>query len=112
DHSTGLTWTRGNVSDKRLTWQEAKDACEALTLDGGGWRMPTRKELLTLVDDTRSDPAIDTSAFKCHSAWYWTVTDYKPIEGCAWVVGFDGGDACGDDRGGNGFVRAVRGGQF
>lgn len=54
DTKTGLTWTRAIVT---------QSTCPNLTLDGGGWRLPTVQELLTLVDPTRSEPAIDVNAF-------------------------------------------------
>jgi hypothetical protein len=111
DRATGLTWTRGNVGDKRLTHEEAVKACAELQLDGGGWRLATIKELLSLVDYERHDPAIDP-AFKCDSAWYWTATPAASVSFCAWGVYFDVGGASWRGRDSGGFVRAVRGGQF
>jgi uncharacterized protein DUF1566 len=112
DLTTGLEWTREAASDKRLTWAEAKEACEKLDLAGGGWRLPTIKELLSLVDYERHDPAIDP-VFKCDATLYWTSTPYAPSPAvCAWGVGFGDGDAGCSGRDGDGFVRAVRGGQF
>ncbi len=110
DTTTALEWTRDNVSDRRLTWQEAKDACAKLDLAGGGWRLPTRAELLTLVDDTRYHPAIDP-AFECKPNYYWTVTPYAPDGDYAWYVFFYDGGAGAYRRDNGGFVRAVRGGQ-
>jgi hypothetical protein len=51
----------------RLTWQKAPDptpvtygAAVSYCLGlGSGWRMPTLKELQTIVDDSRVDPSID-----------------------------------------------------
>lgn len=43
DTSTGLEWKAG--PDKDMTWEEAKSWVRNLNLDGGGWRMPTMKEL-------------------------------------------------------------------
>ena len=112
DHERKLEWTRGNVSEKRLTWAEAKEACEKLELAGGGWRLPDIKELLSLVDYGRHRPAIDP-AFACESAWYWSSTAYAPSPAdYAWYVLFYHGNAYYNDRYYLGFVRAVRGGQF
>jgi hypothetical protein len=113
DHTTGLIWTRDNVSSKRLTWQEADDACKKLDLAGHkDWRLPSIKELLSLVDYERHDPAIDP-VFKCESNWYWASTPYAPSPaGCAWSGGFGRGGAGYYGRNDSGFVRAVRGGQF
>jgi len=112
DHERKLEWTRGNVSEKRLTWAEANEACEKLELAGGGWRLPTIKELLSLVDYERHDPAIDP-AFECQPNWYWSSTAYASAPAdCAWSVYFGYGSAGCGGRGYSGFVRAVRGGQF
>lgn len=46
DTNTGLEWIASN--DRNVDWEKAKDWAESLTIDGGGWRMPTEKELNTL----------------------------------------------------------------
>ena len=47
DKNTGLEWLAG--PDKPTNWYDAKKWVESLTaVAGGGWRMPTRKELETL----------------------------------------------------------------
>ncbi|UCD32626.1 MAG: caspase family protein, partial [Desulfobacterales bacterium] len=46
DKNTGLEWYAG--PDKDTTWNEAKRWVESLNVAGGGWRMPTIKELKTL----------------------------------------------------------------
>jgi hypothetical protein len=112
DTTTGLEWTRKHVTPKAVPWADAAKACETLDLAGGGWRLPTIRELLTLVDYERHDPAINTDVFTCESNWYWTSTAAAPSPGdCAWGVNFDDGDADWYGRDGYGFVRAVRGGQ-
>jgi hypothetical protein len=114
DSHTGLTWSAEDVGGKRFTWEQAKAAVAALTLGGfTDWRLPTCDELLTLVDRSRYSPAIDTGAFpSCRSDWYWTSTPaaYSP-GGCAWVVGFYGGDADWVSHDGSLLVRAVRASQ-
>jgi uncharacterized protein DUF1566 len=111
DESTGLVWTQANVAAKQLTWKEAEEACAKLELAGGGWRLPTIKELLTLVDYERSEPAIDP-AFSCESSWYWTSTPYASSPGeYAWSVNFGYGYSYWGSRSNGGFVRAVRASQ-
>jgi len=109
DHSTGLMWSKATTA-KGKTWAEAKAAAEAVRLGGfTDWRLPTRAELLTLVDDTRSNPAIDTSRFDCESDWYWTSTPLasSPSD-CAWGVSFGDGNAGYSHQLNDGRVRAVR----
>ena len=108
-----LTWTRGNVGTKRLNWKAAGEACEALELAGGdGWHLPTVPELLSLVDYSRAEPAIDTTVFACESNWYWSSTLYAGSPSvCAWNVYFNGGNSVRGSQSYEGFVRAVRAGQ-
>jgi hypothetical protein len=46
DAKTGLEWYAG--PDRRTKWHEAKSWAENLAVAGGGWRMPTTRELKTL----------------------------------------------------------------
>ena len=111
DTRTNLMWTACNVGTERVKQPEAEKAATALRAgDFTDWRLPTRAELLTIVDDTRSDPAINTDYFRdCVSNWYWTSTPYagSPAE-FAWVVDFSDGAAYCFHRDSYGFVRAVR----
>jgi tetratricopeptide (TPR) repeat protein len=52
DPVTGLKWIRqDNRSD--VTWNQAKDYCASLTLDGySNWRLPTIDELAAIYDTT------------------------------------------------------------
>jgi len=46
DTKTGLEWFVG--PDRDTTWDEASTWVRKLSVDGGGWRMPTKEELETL----------------------------------------------------------------
>jgi Protein of unknown function (DUF1566) len=113
DHHTGLMWDRQTMPGGRMPWAKAKEACSLYDLGGYmDWRLPTIRELLSLVDYQRHDPTIDTNTFQCESAWYWTSTPYAPSPGdFAWGVGFSGGFAGWVGQGYGGFVRACRAGQ-
>ncbi len=114
DRSTGLIWTRANVPGERMNWADAKAACEKLSLGGSTeWRLPTIRELQSLVDFERNEPAIDTEVFSCESAYYWSSTpaNWSP-SGFAWGVGFGSGYANYGSHDDGDFVRAVRVGQF
>lgn len=110
DSTTGLMWSRDEVPGGEMNHEKALAACAALTLAGhGDWRLPTRAELLTLVDDTRHNPALDTAAFpSCKSSWYWAGTLLASDSSCAWIVYFHNGYAYHRHRGYGAFVRAVR----
>jgi Protein of unknown function (DUF1566) len=107
DRRTGLQWSRDNVPGLRMNWNSAQEACKALKLGGhSDWRLPTIRELLTIVDYERHEPAIDTDAFKCESTYYWTSTPVASSPGgYAWDVFFGSG---GTYYGGRGYVSCVR----
>jgi len=114
DRTTGLSWSRGNVGTKLLTWSKAADACRALDLGGfKDWRLPTVEELFLLADRTRHSPAIDTTFFPdCKSDWYWTSTPAAYSPGvCAWFVDFGGGGSGWGSQRHDCHVRAVRSSQ-
>ena len=59
DLSTGIMWQKGN-SEVMDRWENQLAYCANLRLEGySDWRLPNIRELETLVDDTRHDPAID-----------------------------------------------------
>ncbi len=88
DASTGLTWQR-DTSVERLTWSDAKLACDALGLAGGGWRLPSMSELQSLIDETQADPAIDAAAFPATpSEGFWAATPLAGTTTAAWFVSF------------------------
>ncbi|MEY4510619.1 MAG: hypothetical protein RLZZ450_2741 [Pseudomonadota bacterium] len=105
DARTGLVWQR-TVNADSYTWDAAKAYCSAL---GSGWRLPGLKELLTLVDPTRTRPSIATVAFPNTPAdWFWTASPDAGSSGYAWGVSFDGGDSSVSAVSGSGRVRCVR----
>jgi hypothetical protein len=113
DSRTGLMWSRDDVPGGTINWAKAKEACTKLSLGGySDWRLPTVRELLTIVDYNRHDPAIDTDVFKCQSACYWSSTPLKSSPGdCAWYVHFNGGISGWLNQTGDFQVRAVRASQ-
>jgi len=51
DTKSGLEWVAG--PDKNTNWNVAKQWVGNLTVAGGGWRMPSKKELETLYEEGR-----------------------------------------------------------
>lgn len=88
DAKTGLTWMAEPVAKgKDLTHAEAMKACGAVDLFGhADWRAPTIEELLSIVDYTRYDPAVDSEYFKGPYGWTWSSTPAKAPAGFAWLV--------------------------
>jgi hypothetical protein len=78
------------------TWQEAADYCAALDLgERTDWRLPTVKELNTLVDlgIPHPGPTINTTFFPgCTPYRYWSETSYAYHPDGAWTVLFRGGE--------------------
>ena len=75
DSKTKLTWQQTSPSTK-YALADAKQYCAQVgtSLSGTGWRLPTIKELLTIVDYSLSSPAIDPNAFPLTPAtvWFWS----------------------------------------
>jgi hypothetical protein len=105
DPDTGLTWQRvlpvlyegctGKYPGKRsavgatCTLGEAEVYCAALTLESNAYRLPTLAELTSIVDATRTEPAIDPSAFpETPPIFFWS-TSQRDADGNASGVHFN-----------------------
>lgn len=63
DNVTGLTWAQG-LSESSMSWEDAVDYCENLTLGGyDDWRLPSLKELWSIRDYSMGWPWVDTEYF-------------------------------------------------
>jgi hypothetical protein len=123
DSVTGLIWEvktdDGSIHDKdnKYTWQNAQDVfIKELndTVFGGfsDWRIPNLKELASIVNSGRYNPAINTDYFpNTMSSNYWSSTTVASHPGLAWRVGFSNGDVYYGIKSLALYVRAVRGGQ-
>lgn len=109
DNNTGLIWM-AEALDKRMSWNEAQATVASV---GNGWRLPTIQELLSIVDYSRFNPAIDTTFFRGVPTkdcwWFWSSTPVasSPSD-YAWLVYFGYGGSYYDYQGGEGLVRPVR----
>lgn len=110
DLNTGLTWQQDSLP---YNWQGALAYCENLTLaQHSDWRLPNIYELLTLLDHNKADLAINSDFYSSTAATsYWSSTSIH-LTLRAWVVSFDSGRIKAEDKQGNYYVRAVRGGQY
>lgn len=69
DQRTNLEWIVG--IDKDTHWNEAKSWAESLILDGGGWRMPTKKEVKKLYKKGAGSRNM-TFLFNTNGWWIWS----------------------------------------
>src|SRR5258708_25057003 len=89
DNKTKLTWQRA-VAQTNIDWASAKSYCAGLNLGGTGWRLPTRNELVTLVDPSQPSTAIDPAAFpSTPAAGFWSATAVASTPGNAWILTFN-----------------------
>ncbi len=76
------------------SWIDADVFCSRLTLGGySDWRLPTRKELVGIVDYSKNSPSIDSeflSPVLDNVIWFWSSTDaaYSTPGTWAWYVDF------------------------
>ena len=116
DHKTGLQWqddyNNNNEEIKTAKWIDAIDYCKNLMLGSSNdWRLPNIRELLSIVDHSRYDPAIDPIFQYTVSDYYWSSTTYVGYTGAAWDVWFYYGYSNGWNKDDNHYVRCVRGGE-
>ncbi len=108
DHLTGLVWQR-NVEARTYTWDEAQQICACLQLDGGGWRLPSRIELVSIADWSTSGPSIDSNAFpNTPSESFWSATLLSSDSMLAYLVYFANGHTSYSDPGYTYRARCVR----
>ncbi len=88
DHQTGLVWQQEDDGEMR-NWKDAGRYCAQLSLGGrSDWRLPDDDELTGIVDNTRSNPAIDPVFFETKSSDYWSSTSDADYPSHAWGVAF------------------------
>jgi hypothetical protein len=110
DNVTHLVWQRGFAASKQ-TYAQAISYCNGLAaLDGmAGWRLPSRIEVVSLLQILAATPYIDTAAFPSTPAdVFWTSSLDPPNGANAWVIDFNSLDAASFGQTGTENVRCVR----
>ena len=113
DTKTSLQW-QDDYSDngdnvKQTTWTSAIDYCEALSLGGhSDWRLPNKKELLSIVDYSSYNPSINTTFDHTTSSYYWSSSTDANDASHAWFVNFYYGYTGYGAKSNSGYVRCVR----
>ncbi len=94
DNYTGLTWQSADSDE--VDHAGAVAYCEALDLGGHEWRLPSIRELATLVDEAKVAPSINEIYFpetkygSRSNNWYWA-SDEDALSDAHWALNFDDG---------------------
>ena len=109
DESIGLMWQQESPK-KGMTLNQAIRYCKKLTIGGySDWRLPNFKELVSLVDYSHRDSAINTTYFPDTLPFtYWTSTVRQIHVNYNWIVEFAMGGVGGGYVQDKHHVRAVR----
>jgi hypothetical protein len=91
----GMNWNGSACAGKPLKYKftGAKAAARAAAAEGKAWRVPTREELLSLVDaKARKKPKIDVRAFpNTPSLSFWATRAGSDDDLNAWLINFANG---------------------
>jgi hypothetical protein len=108
DPLTHLEWQCENPG--RLTWHAAQSYARSLSIDGKeDWRLPTAKELETLLDRSKYRPVIRKEVPFRDNLSYWSSTTFGPAKNSAWIVMFDGAYVLSYYKTNEYYIRCVRG---
>lgn len=81
DKVTNLVWQSDGGSQAGFqTFEEAKAYCDGVTEAGLKWRLPTRIELVTLLDNTADAGSYVEPPFALKAGPYWTSSLVRPIK--------------------------------
>jgi hypothetical protein len=110
DPDTGLIWQK-KVDDKEYTWEESFDYAKKLNKQSYGnintWRVPTIKELRTLLTKEKNINGKGNSFYikkelveniPTEYFWVWSSTEHKDFTSLAWWFYFYDGDDYSSDK--------------
>jgi hypothetical protein len=107
--SAGQSWSAGTSTCTGTAATYTHEAALSFAKTQTGWRLPNVKELSSITDKTRKNPAIDVTAFPAApSGFFWTSTPRADDASGAWTVNFDNGFVFSGSRGYTFQVRVVR----
>ncbi len=110
DERNGIYW-QDNLSSQESSedWDDAVLYCDKLVLNSmDHWRLPTFKELFSIVDYSRVDPSINPIFGYVDRGTYWTSTNFSPTLARAWTVDFRTGETYYNYKTTNHTVRCVK----
>ena len=103
--SPGMIWQvctdeKAEPRCAKVSWKDALAYCEMLTWGGAeDWRLPNRRELLSIVDENFQNTPTDD---------FWSSSSVAANAGCAWSVSFFDGKSLLHRKAQVAFVRCVR----
>lgn len=115
DRLTGLVWPHiASMGDFPMSWPEALAAVADMNRENAfghaDWRLPNRRELLSVVSHAHHRPALPAGhPFSVQQTWYWTSTTASRAPGYAWHVHLEGGRMFYGDKTRDAMVWPVRG---
>jgi hypothetical protein len=108
DPETDLEWQC--ESPGRMNWHAAQFYAQSLSITGkDDWRLPTARELETLLDRTIYRPEMREEIPFRDKLSYWSSTTFGPNKNNAWIVMFDGAYVLSYYKTNEYHVRCVRG---
>lgn len=110
DARTGLTWQDNRfVDSERVTYTQAEKLCKELRLGNhDDWRIPTIKELLSIIDYKKYDSATLDGFSISESNYYWSSTQYMGDPDKVWGIDFKDGATDANGKAYDRHVRCVR----
>lgn len=115
--SEGMAWNGTTCAGAATLFRYETALAHARTLassTGVGWRVPNIKELASIIDKSRINPAIDATAFPAtNGSGFWSSTPYVRIMSESWIVHFakGGGSKISHTDPIDNYLRLVRAGQ-
>jgi hypothetical protein len=94
DELTGLMWTQDAALFATAVWEDALDNAAGLVLGGhDDWRLPNRKEFLSLVDFSQDSPALPAGHpfSNVQLEFYWSGTTLANQTNFAWILSMEEG---------------------
>lgn len=123
DSFSGLMWMRDVSCQGSGSWEQAMAAalsfnrnrkvatCEAYTAIHTDWRLPNRRELLSVIDFSQNEPALPADhpfANLDAEAGFWTSTTYARNTNMAWYLDIATGDVEEDAKSNRRYIWFVR----